>query len=339
MPKLRVGVLYDATDSGAEEAAEVKSSRRKRRRPKHDHEEIYDALRKLGHDPFYHTLDGTPGSLHTLATERADLYFNLAESYAGDDTKEMHVAAYLELLGRRYTGAGPQGLFLAQDKALAKKIFAFHGIRTPAFMTGHRGRLEWAHDIHFPVIVKPGLEDGSIGIRFSAVVHSLKELMERIDQVHADFDGPVLIEEYIEGREIYVAVLGNQNPEALPIVELDLSQLPAGTPRIAGTEVKWEEGTEVYRRTQPFFPDDLDEELEAELKQMAIAAYQALRLRDYGRIDIRLDGDEKAYVIECNPNPWLLSTAELAKAAKKSGRSHCDLIAEITQLAIGRYGA
>ncbi len=339
MPKLRVGVVYDATDSGVEDAAEERSSRRKRRRPKHDHEEIYEALKKTGHDPFYHTLDGRPETLHTLATERADLYFNLTESYGGDDTKEMHVAAYLDLLGRRYTGAGPHGLYLAQDKALAKKIFAFHGIRTPYFMTGYRGRLEWAHDIHFPVIVKPGLEDGSIGIRFSAVVGSLKELMERIDQVHADFDGPVLIEEYIEGREIYVAVLGNQDPEALPIVELDLSQLPEGTPRIAGTEVKWEEGTEVYRCTQPFFPDDLDPEVEEKLKQTAIAAYQALRLRDYGRIDIRLDAEGTAHVIECNPNPWLLSTAELAKAAKKSGRSHCDLIAEIVQLAIARYGA
>ena len=339
MPKLRVGVVYDATDSGVEEAAEERSSRRKRRRPKHDHEEIYEALKKTGHDPFYHTLDGRPETLHSLATERADLYFNLTESYGGDDTKEMHVAAYLDLLGRRYTGAGPHGLYLAQDKALAKKIFAFHGIRTPYFMTGYRGRLEWAHDIHFPVIVKPGLEDGSIGIRFSAVVGSLKELMERIDQVHADFDGPVLIEEYIEGREIYVAVLGNQDPEALPIVELDLSQLPEGTPKIAGTEVKWEEGTEVYRCTQPFFPDDLEPEIEEKLKQTAIAAYQALRLRDYGRIDIRLDAEGTVHVIECNPNPWLLSTAEFAKAAKKSGRSHCDLIAEIVQLAIARYGA
>ena len=94
MPKLRVGVLYDATDSGAEEAAEAKAARRKRRRPKHDHEEIHEALKKTGHEPFYHTLDGTPESLHSLATERADLYFNLTESYDGDDTKEMHVAAY-----------------------------------------------------------------------------------------------------------------------------------------------------------------------------------------------------------------------------------------------------
>jgi D-alanine-D-alanine ligase len=339
MPKLRVGVLYDAWSDGVEDAAEAKAGRRKARRRKADHEEVYEALKKTGHEPFYHVLDGTPATLHALADLKADLYFNLTESYAGDDTKEMNVAAYLDLLGRRYTGAGPQGLYLAQDKALAKKIFAFHGIHTPYFMTGYRGRLEWAHDIHFPVIVKPALEDGSIGIRFSAVVGSLKELMERIDQVHADFDGPVLIEEYIEGREIYVAVLGNQDPEALPIVELDLSQLPEGTPRIAGTEVKWEEGTEVYRTTQPFFPDDLDEATERRLRETACAAYQALKLRDYGRIDIRLDAQGTAHVIEVNPNPWLLSTAEFAKAARKSSRSHCELIAEIVQLAMARYGA
>src|SRR5262245_42557729 len=230
MPKLRVGVLFEAQD-GADEGAEAKGSRRRRRRPKHDHEEIHEALKKLGHEPFYHVLDGTPATLHALAEQRADLYFNLTESFGGDDTKEMNVAAYLDLLGRRYTGAGPHGLYLAQDKALAKKIFAFHGIRTPYFMTGYRGRLEWAHDIHFPVIVKPGLEDGSIGIRFSAVVGSLQELMERRDEVHAQFDAPVLIEEYIDGREIYVGVLGNRNPEALEIVELDLSQLPEGMPR------------------------------------------------------------------------------------------------------------
>jgi len=163
--------------------------------------------------------------------------------------------------------------------------------------------------------------------------------MERIDEVHAQFDAPVLIEEYIDGREIYVAVLGNRNPEALEIVELDLSQLPEGTPRIAGTEVKWEEGTAIYRKSQPFFPDDLSEETERTLKETACAAYQALKLRDYGRIDIRRDAEGSAHVIEVNPNPWLLSTAEFAKAAKKTGRQHCQLIGEIVELAMSRYGA
>src|SRR3989304_785410 len=163
MPKLRVGVLYDASDDEAGGAATARGRHRRKRRPKHDHEEINEALKKLGHEAFYHVLDGTAATLHALADQKADLYFNLTESYAGDDTKEMNVAAYLDLLGCRYTGTGPQGLYLAQDKALAKKIFAFHGIHTPCFMTGYRGRLEWAHDVSFPVIVKPALEDGSIG--------------------------------------------------------------------------------------------------------------------------------------------------------------------------------
>ena len=130
-----------------------------------------------------------------------------------------------------------------------------------------RGRTEHAQDIQFPVIVKPAREDGSIGIHFGAVCTSIKELMERIDYIHAEFDSPALIEEYIEGRELYVGVLGNEKPEALPVVELDLSKLPQGMPKIAGTEVKWEEGTEAYEKTKAFLPDDLDEELQTKLQR------------------------------------------------------------------------
>ena len=144
---------------------------------------------------------------------------------------------------------------LAQDKAIAKKIFAFHGIHTPVFAKCYRGRLDFSHDLQFPVIVKPAREDGSIGIEFSAVVNSIRELMERMDWLHANFDSPVLIEEYIEGREMYVGVLGNDKPEALPVVELDLSKLPDGTPRIAAAEVKWGKGTKAYRDTKSAIAD------------------------------------------------------------------------------------
>ena len=186
------------------------------------------------------------------------------------------------------------------------------------------------------MIVKPAREDGSIGIHFGAVCTSIKELMERIDYIHAEFDSPALIEEYIEGRELYVGVLGNEKPEALPAVELDLSKLPRGTPRIAGTEVKWEEGTEAYEKTKPFVPD-LGEELVAKLGETAVQAFQALQLRDYGRIDIRLAADGTVHVLEVNPNPYLLSTTEFAMAAKKSGRSYTDLVAAIADLALARY--
>ncbi len=336
MTKLRVAVLYDVWDEG-DEPEEPTPSRSKKKPEKEDRQEIHEALRANGHSPFYVEIDGTTESLKRLADTECDLVFNLTESWAGDDTKDINLAAYLDLLGRKYTGAGPGGLHLAQNKSLAKKIFAFHGIRTPYFASVHRGRLDWSHDLQFPVIVKPAREDGSIGISFNALCVSIKDLMERIHDLHEQFDSPVLIEEYIEGREMYVAVLGNGEPEALPVVELDLSRLPEGTPRIAGSEVKWEKGTVAYKVTKSILPGDLPEETTQTLQQTAVQAFRALELRDYGRIDMRLTPEGQVYVLEVNPNPWLQSAAEFAMAAKKSGRDHAALIEEIVNLALARY--
>jgi D-alanine-D-alanine ligase len=335
MAKLRIGVLheywFDDDDGHAD------GERPRRQSPETDVQEVYDALKKAGHSPVFLRLDGTRESLAELAASETDLVFNLVDSFGGEDTFDANVAAYLELLGRPFTGTGSHGLYLAQDKALAKKIFAFHGIHTPYFATVWRGRTEHAHDISFPVIVKPAREDGSIGIHFGAVCHSIKELMERIDYIHADFDSPALIEEYIEGRELYVGVLGNDKPEALPPVELDLSKLPAGMPRIAGTEVKWEEGTEAYEKTRPFLPEDLSDRLVQQLQDTAVQAFQALKLRDYGRIDFRLAADGTLHVLEVNPNPYLLAGAEFSMAAKQAGRSYSELIDEIVRLAMARH--
>ncbi len=335
MAKLRIGVLYDYWWDEDEER--VEGERPKKKSPDEDVQEVYETLKKSGHNPVYVRLDGTRESLIELARSQTDLLFNLVESFAGDDSQDTNIAGYLELLGRRFTGAGSSGLYLAQDKNLAKKIFTFHGIHTPYFTTVYRGRIEHSHDIQFPVIVKPAREDGSIGIQFGAVCTSIKELMERIDYIHAEFDSPALIEEYIEGRELYVGVLGNEKPQALPVVELDLSQLPEGTPKIAGSEVKWEEDTEAYKATKPFFPEDLEEATVARLQETALQAFTALQLCDYGRIDFRLATDGTVHVLEVNPNPYLLSSAEFAMAAKQSGRSYGELIAEIVDSAMGRY--
>ncbi len=336
MAKLRIGVLYDYWWD--EDEAREPGARPRRKSPDEDVQAVYDALKKAGHHPVFVRVDGSPESLVELKRSETDLLFNLTESFAGDDAFDSNVAAYLELLGRKFTGTGSRGLALAQDKALAKKIFAFHGIHTPYFATVYRGRTEHSHDLQFPVIVKPAREDGSIGIHFGAVCGSIKELMERIDYIHAEFDTPALIEEYIEGRELYVGVLGNEKPVALPVVELDLSKLPEGTPKIAGAEVKWEEGTEAYENTQPFFPDDLGDALTAKLHEVAVQAFQALQLRDYGRIDFRVAKDGAVHVLEVNPNPYLLPSAEFSMAAKKSGRSYNALIAEIADQALARYG-
>src|SRR5665213_2209141 len=165
--KLKVTVLYDQWE---EEPAEVveeappprrrKGQNKRKKKPvKEDREQIFEALEKLGHEPSYYVLDGRPQSLFGLARCGADLIFNLIESYAGDDTKEMHVGAFLDLLEIPYTGAGPHAHILAQDKSVAKKMFAFYEIQSPYFATAYRGTLDHSHDISFPLIVKPTSED------------------------------------------------------------------------------------------------------------------------------------------------------------------------------------
>src|SRR6202041_3736707 len=304
---LKVTVLYDLWEEEPSELQEEVpvprkrkgQTKRKKKPVKQDREEIFEALEKLGHEPSYHVLDGRSQSLFALAKCGADLIFNLTESYAGDDTKEMHVTAFLDMLEIPYTGAGPHANMLAQDKSIAKKMFAFYGIQSPYFATAYRGTIDHAHDIAFPVMVKPPSEDGSIGIDAAAVVTSVKELMERVDYIQTEFDSPALIEEYIEGREIYASILGSyENAQALPLVEIDLSKLPKGMPRIASQEVKFEKDTDAYKLTKSVIAEDLDEETVTRLSDIAVKAYRAVKLRDYGRIDMRVSSEGEVYVIE-----------------------------------------
>src|SRR5438270_6619592 len=342
--KLKIAVLYDIWEEEPPPPVEAeeppkrkngKNGKRKRKKKKHkeDREEIFEALEKIGHEPFYQVLDGSKQSLFSLSRCGADLVFNLTESYAGDDTMDMNIAAYMDLIHVPYTGTGPRGLFLGQEKSVAKKLFQFHGINTPFFATSYKGMLDHSHDIKFPLIVKPTAEDGSIGIDADSVVGSVKELMERIHYIHEEFDSPALIEEVIDGREIYAAVLGNSNPEVLPLIELDLSKLPKGTPRVAGQDVKFDRETEAYKLTKSAVAEDLDEATMEKLTETARLAFGALKFRDYGRIDMRLNKENEVYVIEANPNPWLASSQEFAMAAKKSGRTYTQLIGEIVDMA------
>jgi D-alanine-D-alanine ligase len=321
---------------GADESVDLPKGRRPAR--KTDVQEVADILRRADHDVSGLAIDGTPECLRALTQQKPDLIFNLVESFGEDNTKEPHVAAYYDLLGLPYTGSGPRGLTLAMDKAVAKKILGFHNVVSPKFAVFWRGRLDWdAHDVDFPVIVKPLREDGSIGIGFNALVANIKELMERIDELTREFSGPVLIEQYIDGREIYMGVIGNSPPEALPAVELDLSHLPPGTPKIAGTEVKWNEGTRAYRGSKVRIPK-LPTAVRETMERYALTAFQALGLRDYARIDFRLAKDT-VYLIEVNPNPYLHSGAEFIRGARAAGRTQRDMISEIVELARARYAA
>ena len=246
--------------------------------------------------------------------------------------------AYLELIGKRFTGSGCHGLMLAQDKSVAKKIFAFHGISTPVFARSFRGRLDFSHDLHFPVIVKPTREDGSIGIEFNAVVSSIRELMERIDWLHAHFDSPSPHRGIRRGpRDVRRRDRQRQPRGPARLSSSTLSKLPEGTPRIAAAEVKWGKGTKAYRDTKSALATDLPEEtgpaavrrpwLRIRRSNCGTTAASTCACRPDGRVQ----------VIEVNPNPWLASTAEFAMAARKAGRTYTQLIGEIVELAMGRY--
>ena len=204
-----------------------------------------------------------------------------------------------------------------------------------------RGAVDWAGDIDFPLIVKPPQEDASLGITKKSVVHDLRELFTRIDELQSEFQQPVLVEQFVEGREFYVAVLGNVNARALPVIELDFSGFPAGVPRIASWAAKWgDDGAgsgEEYAGTRSVFPSDVAPDLLDRMQQVAVDAFHALRLRDYARIDLRVTDAGEIFVIEVNPNCYLERESEFARAAAAGGLAYDPLIARILELALARY--
>lgn len=269
--------------------------------------------------------------VHQIERDTSDIVFNLCESFDGVDQRAINIVAILELMTKPFTGTGSFGLTLAQDKALAKKIFNFHGIRYPKFSIMHAGQVEWSDELKFPLFVKPSNTDSSVGIDAGALVHDVKELMQRISYIHTEIKASVLIEEFIDGREIFVGVLGNEGMEALPIIEWDFSKVEG--PKFATAEAKWNKSSEGYRAPERF-PDDIPEAVYKRIQSTAIDACRALRVSDYARVDMRLRPDDWSfYIIEVNPNPYLEEHSELALAAGRAGLSYADLVERILALA------
>jgi len=305
-------------------------------------DQLEQAIRAGGHECRRLVVDDTVQPLVTsLNDDRPDLVFNIAESFGGKSALESNIAALLNLLGLRYTGSSPAGLILAGDKTLTKKVLSFHGILTARFATVFRGNVDWAGDIAFPLIVKPPQEDASLGITQKSIVNDVKELLQTISSLQTEYQSPVLAEEFIDGREFYVGVVGNSDVKALPIIELDFTGYPEGKPRIASWAAKWgddgDEKGEEFAGTKSIFPTDLPDELAARIKQVAIDAFNALRLRDYARVDLRVTSKEEIYVIEVNPNCYLEKQSEFASAAARDGIEYEALVSRIVELASARY--
>jgi D-alanine-D-alanine ligase len=250
---------------------------------------------------------------------------------------DIPVVGLLELLGLKYTGSGPGELYLAQDKALGKKMLAFEGIGFPRFAVFSKNAdLETGGNLRLPLFVKPLRMDSSIGIDKKALVHDAMAMMKRVVMIHEQLNDSALVEEYIEGREFYVGVLGNQNPVALPPIEVDFSGLPEGAPRVLDSKAKWDENSKEYKGTRSVLAQ-LPDELRARLQKVSVDAYRALRVKDYGRVDLRLTETGDIYVIEVNASCYLERSSEFAMAAHAMGIEYGDLVQRIVDLAMERY--
>lgn len=298
--------------------------------------DVIATLREMGHEvvPL-----GAWGDLSPIqsAVERLepDIAFNLLEEFLGVHVFDSHVAAFLEMIRLPYTGCNPRGLMLAHDKALSKMVLRHHRIPTPRFATFRRGRkVRRPKSLAFPLIVKSLTAEGSVGIAQASVVHDEAALAERIELVHRQVETDAIAEGYIDGREVYVGVVGNDRLTTLPIWELRWPDLRPGAPRIATDRVKWDYDYQEQIGLVSGPAEDLPGDLATRLPRLAKRAYRALSLSGYARLDFRIDAAGKAYLLEANPNPQLAYGEDFAESAEHGGLSYETLLQRIVDLGL-----
>ena len=266
----------------------------------------------------------------------AELIFNLCEEFRGQSQLEMNVAALLELLNLPFSGSSSLVLGLSQDKGKTKSILAHHGVPTPAYAVWSPGEPTSTAHLQFPLIVKPLKEDASLGIDNDALVKDSASLLRQGEKIHRLLQQPALVEEYIEGRELNVSILGNEVPQILPISEIDFSTLPPHLPKICGYDAKWEESTPEFSHTIPLCPAPLPPRVEKQVGEVALLSYRLMDCRDYARVDIRLSPDGVPFVLEINANPDISPDAGLPRSAGAAGLGYDQLIGRIVELAFSR---
>jgi D-alanine-D-alanine ligase len=296
------------------------------------------ALRKRGHAVrMLGIRDDIRALVDQLAEFQPELVFNCCESFRNGSRHEYAVAAVIEMHGYRHTGSSPTGLLVARNKSMSKKILAFHGIRVPDFAVFPPGA-EFVRPsaLRSPLIVKPLLEDGSVGIAQASVVVDDESLIERARFIHEQFHQAAIAEELIDGRELYAGLVGNDELEMLPVLELHFGKLPSAEQRIATYKMKWDEEYRERHKIRNDFARGLSEDIQTKIRQVCETAFHALGLQDYGRIDLRLTHDAEVYVLEVNPNPFIAAEHELAMSAEKAGMKYEDFIQRIVDEALAR---
>ncbi|NOT02385.1 MAG: ATP-grasp domain-containing protein [Phycisphaerales bacterium] len=302
--------------------------------------DVVSTLRKMGHD--VHPLGVSDDFIvirQAIIESRPDVVFNLLEEFRGLGEYVPFVLGYLELMRQPYTGCNPYGLLIARNKALTKNILRYHRVRMPDFHVFPRGQsIKPPRRFHLPAIVKSTTEQGSVGISQASVVASADKLVERVQFVHDQLQTDAIVEEYIDGRELYVGVLGHRRLLALPVWEMLFQDLPDGAPRIATERVKWnadyQKQAGIVTQAAAELPDGVERRIVNTVKRV----YRLLGLSGYARMDLRLRADGQLFLLEANPNPQLSAGEDFAESANAVGLEYPDLIARILHLA-SRYNS
>ncbi len=298
--------------------------------------DVVSTLRKLGHEV---RALGVKSDLEVIRAAVEDwkphIAFNLLEEFDGVAVYDQNVVSYLELMHVPYTGCNPRGLMLSRDKALAKQVMSYHRIPYPEFMVVPLHRMvRRPKYLTFPLIVKSVSEEASLGISQASIVEDDEKLRERVAFIHESVGTGAIVERYIEGRELYVGVMGNAHLQVFPVWELLMDKMPDEAKRIATERVKWSRKYQIKYGIRSCEAKNLPEGAAEQIQHLAKRVYRALGLSGYARIDMRMDKDGHVYVIEANPNPQIACGEDFADSAEKAELAYKDLLQELLNVGL-----
>jgi D-alanine-D-alanine ligase len=331
--KLKVLTLFDAvapTTLDQDLTAELKTDDWK------TEAHVLGALQKLGHATQHLAIfDDLDLLRQKLQTFEPDIIFNLADQFKNNRAFDQNIVSFLEMQGVPFTGCGSTGLTLCKHKGISKKILGYHRIHVPEFNVIPRGkRIGRAKPLRFPILVKPLKEEASLGISQASLVESDDQFKERVQFIHDKYDNDVIAEEYIEGRELYVSILGNHRLEVFPIRELVFKEVPPDEPKIATYRAKWDEEYRKRWGLQNQFAEELEPAVVRNIEHVCKRIYHLLTIDGYARLDLRLTAEHELYFIEANPNPILAEDEDFALSAGRAGSTYPRLIDRILGLGL-----
>ena len=345
-PKIKVAIVYNepepemyhkTSESETQELEFKPYFEVDKTTPMEEYEYVAQRLNAVGLNAYTLNIkDSLQKMLANLEEQKPDVIFNFVEIYKENSRFEMNIVGLYELMGIPYTGAPAMALANCQNKILAKRLLSSSGIRIPPFFIVSKKSSRYTHKLNYPLLVKPALEDASVGIENESIVSNSKELRKRIEHILKYFAQPALVEEFIEGRELNVAVMGDKRLRVLPISEIDFSEMPDHLHNIVSYQAKWDPDHESYHKTIPICPAPIPKKIEKRAKEVAFKAFKVMGCRGYARVDIRLAKDNKLYVLEVNPNPDLTEGAGFMRSAEYAGMTYGQALKRIVNYALSR---